>query len=63
LVTFLAKQLAKIKSYHSFRFLFIPETIGAITWLYFNEKNISRIKHGLVATCVGDGGSLTYKKK
>lgn len=62
LVTFLAKQLAKIKPYHSFRFLFIPETIGAITWLYFNEKNISRIKHGLVATCVGDGGSLTYKK-
>ena len=42
--------------------MFIPETIGAITWLAINEKNISKIKHGLVATCVGDPGISTYKK-
>jgi aminopeptidase-like protein len=27
-----------------------------------NEKNVSRIKYGLVAACVGDGGKFTYKK-
>jgi len=62
LVTFLAKILSKISLEYSYRFLFIPETIGAITWLSINEKNISRIKHGLVVTCVGDIGNLTYKK-
>lgn len=62
LVTFLAKYLSKIPLEYSYRFLFIPETIGAITWLCVNEKNISKIKCGLVATCVGDSGNLTYKK-
>ena len=47
---------------YSIRFLFIPETIGAITWLHINEKNIFKIKHGLVATCVGDVRNFTYKK-
>ena len=31
--TILAKLLSKIDTYFSYRFLFIPETIGAITWL------------------------------
>ena len=42
--------------------MFIPETIGAITWLSRNEQNVHKIKNGLVATCVGDSGNLTYKK-
>ncbi len=54
------KQNAKIR--YSYRFIFIPETIGAITWLSRNEKIIPRIRHGLVATCVGDSGKSTYKK-
>jgi aminopeptidase-like protein len=62
LITFLAKIMSKMKLKYSYRFLFIPETIGAITWLSKNEKNISKIKHGLVATCVGDPGNSTYKK-
>ena len=62
LVTLLAEYLSKIPLEYSYRFLFIPETIGAITWLCVNEKNISRIKCGLVVTCVGDSGDLTYKK-
>jgi aminopeptidase-like protein len=62
LATFLAKYLEQIKTKFSFRFLFIPETIGAITWLSKNEKKLRNIKHGLVATCLGDSGSLTYKK-
>jgi len=62
LTTFLAKYLQNNSLRFSYRFLFVPETIGAITWLFLNEKKLSRIKHGLVATCVGDPGNLTYKK-
>jgi len=62
LLTFLAKKMSGMKLRYSYRFLFIPETIGAITWLSMNEKNIFKIKHGLVATCLGDPGNSTYKK-
>lgn len=47
---------------YSYRFLFIPGTIGSITWLARNEDHVGRIKHGLVVTCVGDSGPFTYKK-
>jgi aminopeptidase-like protein len=47
---------------YSYRFLFIPGTIGSITWLARNEAHADRIKHGLVITCVGDSGPFTYKK-
>jgi aminopeptidase-like protein len=62
LSTILAKYLGGISHRYSYRFLFIPGTIGAITWLYLNEASVSRIKHGLVITGVGDSGSVTYKK-
>ncbi len=63
LSTFLAKTISKINlRRYSYRFLFVPETIGAITWLSQNESKLSNINHGLVATCVGDPGCLTYKK-
>ena len=62
LLTFLAKLLLNINLKYSYRFLFIPETIGAITWLSLNENKVSKIKYGLVTTCVGDPGKLTYKK-
>ena len=62
LATFLAEYLSKQKLHYSIRFLFIPETIGAITWLALNEDKIKNIFHGLVVTCVGDSGISTYKK-
>lgn len=62
LVTFLAKYLKNQNLRYSYRFLFIPETIGAITWLSLNENKINKIKCGLVATCVGDSGKSTYKR-
>ncbi len=58
----LARHLTQLPLQYSYRFLFIPGTIGAITWLAQNEKVIPRIGHGLVLTCVGDAGQLTYKK-
>ena len=54
--TFLAKYLAQVPLRYSYRFLFIPGTIGSITWLSRNEERVARIRHGLVLTCVGDGG-------
>lgn len=62
LTTLLARELSKVKTNYSFRFLFVPETIGAIAWLAANEKNLSKIRHGLVATCLGDPGISTYKR-
>jgi aminopeptidase-like protein len=47
---------------YSYRFLFIPGTIGSITWLALNEEKTSRIKHGLVVACVGDSGKTTFKR-
>ncbi len=61
--TFLAKQLLKEERLnYSYRFLFVPETIGAITWLSKNHATTKNIKYGLVATTVGDRGPFTYKK-
>lgn len=64
--TYLAKavleQSAVEAPYYTYRFLFIPGTIGSITWLALHEAEASQIKHGLVVACVGDNGPLTYKK-
>ena len=62
LLTFLAKLLTSESQRYSYRFLFIPGTIGSITWLSRNESDVSKIKHGLVIACVGDSGKFTYKK-
>jgi aminopeptidase-like protein len=45
-----------------YRFLFLPATIGAITWLARNETMLDRIEHGLVLTCLGDDGPFHYKQ-
>jgi aminopeptidase-like protein len=62
LATFLAKALAGASLKYSYRFLFVPGTIGAIAWLAHNEDKLDRVKAGLVLTCVGDGGGFTYKR-
>jgi aminopeptidase-like protein len=62
LATLLAKQLGSLALRYSYRFLFIPGTIGSITWLCLNESQVDKIKHGLVLACVGDAGNINYKK-
>lgn len=47
---------------YTYRFLFIPGTIGSLTWLSLHEEEVCNIKHGLVVACVGDAGEMTYKK-
>ena len=60
--TRLATMLAEAQPRYSYRFLFVPGTIGSITWLARNEDRLGRIRHGLVLACVGDPGGLTYKR-
>ena len=62
LATLLASHLRQFPLRYTYRFLFIPGTIGSITWLSLNEEQVSKIKHGLVVACVGDPGKLNYKK-
>ena len=56
----LAQQL--VDPYYTYRFLFMPGTIGSITWLARNASRIEKVRHGLVLACAGDPGPLTYKK-
>jgi len=61
--TFLASHLTNITSLkYSYRFLFVPGTIGSITWLALHEQEVQHIRHGLVLAGLGDSGPLTYKK-
>lgn len=62
LATLLAERLGTIEHRYSYRFLFIPGTIGAITWLALNRDKTAKIKNGLVLSGLGDAGPLTYKK-
>jgi aminopeptidase-like protein len=62
IAAYLARQLCQLSLRCSYRFLFIPGTIGSITWLARNESIVPRIRHGLVLACLGDAGRLTYKK-
>ncbi len=62
LATMLARELLGKKLKYSYRFLFIPGTIGSITWLSQNQEKIKNIKHGLVVVCVGDEGQFHYKR-
>ncbi len=60
--TELARALAGSRHRLSYRFVFAPTTIGAITWLACNEDAVHRLRHGVVLTCVGDPGPSTYKR-
>ena len=62
MATALAQHLSGRSLRYSYRFLFIPGTIGAITWLAQNRPSAERIRHGLVLTCLGDAGGFHYKK-
>jgi aminopeptidase-like protein len=46
---------------YSYRLLFIPGTIGSITWLALNKQHVDKIAAGLVLACLGDPAPLSYK--
>jgi aminopeptidase-like protein len=62
IAAYLARYLGQVRLRYSYRFLFIPGTIGSIAWLARNESTVPTIRHGLVLACLGDAGRFTYKK-
>jgi aminopeptidase-like protein len=46
----------------TYRFLWLPGTIGAIAWLATHEPEAATVRHGLVAAGLGDGGRFHYKR-
>lgn len=61
--TLLAQSLQLTAHRLTYRFVFAPATIGAITWLARNESNVvPLIDHGLVLSLLGNAGSFTYKR-
>lgn len=62
LATALASELSQQSRHYSYRFLFIPGTIGSITWLALNEARTSNVKFGLVLTLLGDKSAFHYKR-
>ena len=61
-LTELGAALAELPRRYSYRLLFIPGTIGSVTWLARNEARLSRVVGGLVIACAGDSAPLTYKR-
>lgn len=59
--TFLAKWLLSAQRRYSYRIVFIPETIGSITYL---SRNLDEMKRRTIAgynvTCVGDDRAYSY---
>ena len=58
----LARLLSGRDLRYSYRFLFIPGTIGAITWLANNREAARRVHAGLVLTGIGNQSAFHYKK-
>jgi aminopeptidase-like protein len=59
--TALAQRIDKMDTRYSYRFLFVPGTIGAITWLGLCSRKVRNVRHGFILACVGDRGAPTYK--
>jgi aminopeptidase-like protein len=62
LLTEIGTRIRDLQRSLSYRLLFIPGTIGSITWLARNEDRTSKITAGLTLACVGDSAPLTYKR-
>jgi aminopeptidase-like protein len=62
LLALLGRHLESTRPRYTYRLLWSPGSIGPISWLARNEERLPRIKHGLVASCAGDPGPMTYKR-
>jgi aminopeptidase-like protein len=60
--TMLARHIQTLRPRCTYLFVFIPGTIGSLTWLARNEDRVGSITHGLVLSCLGDAGGMTYKQ-
>mgnify|MGYP001970905460 FL=1 len=63
MTAFLARELlAQGRPRRSYRFVWVPETIGAIAYCAMNERAMKKVQSGLVVTSVGGPGSFGYKQ-
>ena len=46
----------------TYRLLFLPSTVGSITWLATHRDVVERVNNVLVLTGLGDAGPFTYKR-
>jgi len=61
--TALARELAaRPRRRWTYRFVFAPGTVGAITWLAQHRDVVPRIRAGLTLMCVGSAHPFTYKR-
>ena len=58
----LASRMRTREPRFTYRFVWAPVTIGAITWLSRNQASVPKIHAGLVAVLLGDAGPLHYKR-
>ncbi len=58
----LAQLLCGRRLRNTYRFLWAPGTIGAISWLAANRNALENIRGGLVLSCLGDTGAFHYKR-
>ena len=58
---YLSKWIMKKKRKYTYRFVFLPETIGAISYIKKNFKVLQKkIICGLNVTCVGDNKNYSF---
>ncbi len=63
LATYLARSILDRPNRRlSYRFLFVPGTIGSITWLATQPASREQIIGGLILSTAGDPGKLHYKR-
>ena len=59
--TYLAKWVKSQPREYTYRFVFLPETIGALVYLSQHLKHLQTfVKAGFVVTCCGDSGNFSY---
>lgn len=57
----LLRSLQKRKTNYSYRFIIVPETIGAIGYLFQNETQMKQVTAGFILTCVAGPSNFSYK--
>jgi len=61
IATALAQYISRVSHHYSYRFLFLPETIGSIAYI---QRNLNSMKKSIIAgwvlTCLGDAGDFSY---
>ena len=58
----LAQRLRRMGTRYSYRLVFLPSSIGAITWLALNQSRVSRVRHSLALDGLGDAGRSSHEK-